>query len=86
MLTSAKFNLTFGILLVVSILIAFVGIQVDLFFNGLWLKDALGEWSWYNYFTSEHSLSVMYLQGHWWLAPPATLSFIVATAYAIGGD
>lgn len=83
MRTAAIFNLTLFLAIVGLVTAAFVSIKVDIFFNGQWLTEGLSQWRWWNYLTSEHALTVMYLEGHWWLAPPCMIAFIIASVFAL---
>jgi hypothetical protein len=83
MRTAATFNLTLLVTFAVLAALEFIGIKADLFFNGQWLEQGLDQWRWWNYLTSEHSLTVMYLQGYWWLLPSVLIALIVATRVAL---
>lgn len=79
---------TFSLVLVVLFLalavLEFIGIQLDLFFNGSWLRPAMEGWRWWNYFTTDHGLTGLYLNGgYWWLVPSLLLALICATAVAL---
>lgn len=75
-----KCVLTFFVLLVVFSLIVLGGIQVDILLNP-WLRDAMEQWQWYNYFTIRHSLTALYLSGSpLWLILPFVISLMTAIA------
>lgn len=62
-----------AVLLVVFLL----AIQIDTTLNGEWLLSGAGQWQWWNYFTSKHSLTMLYiLHGWWWVVPPLVLAAI----------
>lgn len=59
-------------------LLAFGGIQLDLLLNP-WLRHAVQEWKWYNYFTSHHAITALYLLHGWlWLFPSLIISAIAS--------
>ena len=75
-----KHILVFLAVFVVFTLFFFGGIQLDLLMNP-WLRHVMQEWKWYNYFTSYHGVTVLYLKGWLWLIPSLVSSIIVVVAY-----
>ena len=66
--------------LAIFVVIAFFGflwVRFDLFLNR-WLGTAAKEWRGYNYFTSCHALSILYLKKFWfWFALHLLISSFV---------
>jgi len=58
--------------------LVFIGVQADLIFNP-WLRD-VQNFQWWNYFTSGHALTILWLQGYWWtiFIIPAVLTLLLA--------
>jgi len=50
--------------------------QLDLLINP-WVVQAVEEWRWWNYLTSHHALTVMYLNGGW--------HYLLTTSFIISG-
>lgn len=50
--------------LVVITTIAYFGVRLDMIVNP-WLKTAAQEWKWWNFFTSKHFLTVLFLIHPW---------------------
>lgn len=73
---------TFLAVFAVFTLLIFGGIQLDLLLNP-WLRHAMQEWRWYNYFTSHHSITALYLHGWLWLIPSLITSAIASLAIAV---
>jgi len=79
-----QYFLVFFAMFCLLTLLGFVGIQFDLFLNP-WLHHAIQEWKWYNYFTSHHSITALYLLDGWfWLIPPLVVSAV--TSFALARD
>jgi uncharacterized protein YxjI len=63
---------------VVFAVLSFAVIHLDLLANGNWLISASVSRRWYNYLTSHHALTVLYLHSSYlWLLPNAILAIIV---------
>lgn len=52
--------LIFITIFLIVFFLSFLGVKVDLFFNS-YLYNAAKDWQWYNYFTSHHSITMLYL-------------------------
>ncbi|MBI3633611.1 MAG: hypothetical protein HY226_04955 [Candidatus Vogelbacteria bacterium] len=52
----------FGAALVLPAIFWF-GVNIDLMMNGGWLKTVGSQFQWYNYFTTYHALTIMYMNG-----------------------
>jgi len=84
MKTATIFGATFVVLFAVLTVFSFVGIQLDLLFNRQWLTDAIPGWNWWNYFTTDHGLSVLYLQGSsWWWVPSCLVALFMACVISL---
>jgi hypothetical protein len=59
---------------IIVVILQQVDIQFDLLFNN-WLYDAASSWHWWNYITSYHGLTVIYINHGWW--PTFALSILV---------
>ncbi|OGZ94632.1 MAG: hypothetical protein A3H69_01405 [Candidatus Sungbacteria bacterium RIFCSPLOWO2_02_FULL_47_9] len=58
--------------------LTFLAIQTDLYFNSSWLFPAMGDWRWYNYLTSQHGITVLYLKHNFlWLLPSVLFSLAI---------
>lgn len=66
-----------------SMLLSFMYIHLDLFLNP-WLRQPLPGWTWHNYFTSRHGLTVLYLHGWLWLAPTTIISLCSSLYISLG--
>lgn len=78
-----RFFVTFLAVFAVFTIFTFGGVQFDLLLNP-WLRHAVQEWRWYNYFTSHHGLTALYLLHGWlWLIPSLIISTIFSLAIAI---
>lgn len=68
---------------IVVFLLFLAGIYLDLFFNA-WLFSTVSDWKWYNYFTSHHALTMLWLKGHYLViaAIDALFSLILAAKIA----
>lgn len=65
---------------VLSVILCYIEIKIDLLFNGEWLSSiAKTSWQWYNYFTSpHHALTILYINhGAWWLCVPILITTII---------
>lgn len=74
-----KSFLMFLVVFLIFAALCFVAIQLDLLMNP-WLRHVIQEWRWYNYFTSRHSFTVLYLKGWLWLIPSLSISVIASLA------
>ncbi len=45
-------------------IIAYIGVKLDMWFHP-WLSTAAAEWRWYNYLTSSHGGTILYLNHLW---------------------
>lgn len=77
-----KYLLVFLVVFTAFTLLIFGGIQLDLLLNP-WLHHAVQEWRWYNYFTSHHGITALYLAGWLWLVPSLIISAIASIAIAV---
>lgn len=75
MKNSLKNTLIFVCSMFFSLLFTFLGIKWDIFINP-WLKD-VSHYQWYNYFTTHHALTIMYLNGSYAFGPLAIILSIV---------
>ena len=64
-----KFVLIFLLALVVLMALEFGAIQLDVLVNGAWLRQGIGQWQWWNYFTTDHGASMLLIE-----AVPAEVS------------
>lgn len=71
-----KYLLTFVIVFVILLSLNFGIVHLDLFLNP-WLRNAAQEWKWYNYFTSHHTVTILYLKGLW-LIPALIISALIS--------
>ena len=78
-----RYFLVFLAVFAIFTLLIFIGIQLDLLLNP-WLHHAMKEWRWYNYFTSPHGITALYLNGWLWLIPSFIIS--VVAFFVIASD
>jgi len=62
----------FGLRIFWSYLLVLAVVPVDLFLNP-WLYQVADTWQWYNYFSSGHSLTMLYIKHGWQVLAPALL-------------
>lgn len=73
--------LVFPAVFAISMFLIFGLVQLDLLLNP-WLRHAVQEWKWYNYLTSSHGITALYLLGWLWLIPSLIISTIASLVIA----
>ena len=74
-----KFLIAWPIAALVMLAISWVGVKADTVFHP-WLPTVIQDWKWYNYLTSEHSPTVLYM-----VHPYVWVGIIVWVAAFAGG-
>ena len=77
-----KYIVTYLAVFVLFTAVVFGGIQLDLLLNP-WIKEAVEEWHWYNYLTTQHAITGLYLMGWFWLIPSFVFSLIASFALIV---
>ena len=72
------------VMTLVFTVVFFAIIHLDLFFNGNWIMSASASWQWYNYFTSHHGLTMLYLHSNpLWLLPGLVFGIVSGISIAV---
>ena len=73
----------FVVTAVLMMLLLYLLVQADAAFNQGWLLASADQWQWWNYLTTDHGLTMLYLQGcWWWFIPPLIFSLLGGAAIA----
>ena len=73
-----KRAITFLFFIVEFTIFIFGCVHFDLSINP-WLYQTAHEWKWYNFVTSQHGITALYINGWFWLIPALILSTIFSS-------